>query len=166
MNLYLDTSALVKLYVAETGTGDVQSWVAQASVVATSRVAYPEARAALARRMREGSITTAVLRSAVRDLDRDFGSFAVVEATPRVARAAGVLAEKRGLRGFDAIHLASAIELAAALSQAVEVAAYDTRLLDAGARREVARPFVTRTFDSVPLAPPCYALPHQRFRAP
>ena len=48
--LYLDTSSLVKIYVAEQGSKDVQALVAQATVVATSRVAYPEMRAAFARR--------------------------------------------------------------------------------------------------------------------
>ncbi len=108
MSLYLDTSALVKLYVDEPGAADVRRRVRETDVVATSRIAYPEARAALARR-RQGGITEAELRHAVADLDRDAAALAVVELSAAVARSAGLLAERHGLRGFDAIHLASAL---------------------------------------------------------
>ena len=91
MNLYLDTSALVKLYVFEKGTRDVQSDVKRARMVATSSAAYPEARAALARREREGGISADDLRRIVQDLDGDWGSFVVVELTSRVALLVGNL---------------------------------------------------------------------------
>lgn len=38
---YLDTSSLVKLYIAEAHSELVQDWVEEAEAVATSRVAYP-----------------------------------------------------------------------------------------------------------------------------
>ena len=50
MTVYLDTSSLVKLYVDEPDADDVQRIVGEADVVATSVLAYPEARAAFARR--------------------------------------------------------------------------------------------------------------------
>jgi len=52
--LYLDTSALVKLYVQEVGSADVNDWLKDADAAATSWVAYAEARAAFARGLREG----------------------------------------------------------------------------------------------------------------
>ena len=39
--LYLDTSSLIKLYVEESGSSDIESLVGQASLVCTSVVAYP-----------------------------------------------------------------------------------------------------------------------------
>ncbi|MGH8694308.1 MAG: PIN domain-containing protein [Burkholderiales bacterium] len=53
MILYLDTSALVKLYVREQGSAQVRAHVNKADVIATSVVAYAEARAAFARLRRE-----------------------------------------------------------------------------------------------------------------
>ena len=53
MILYLDTSALVKLYVRERGSAQVRAHVNNADVIATSVVAYAEARAAFARLRRE-----------------------------------------------------------------------------------------------------------------
>ena len=57
MILYLDTSSLVKLYVEEPGSPAVHADVEGSELVTTSIVAYTEARAALARRRREGSLT-------------------------------------------------------------------------------------------------------------
>ena len=67
------------LYVREARTAETRSRLEAASLVATSRVAYPEARAALARRQREAGITRAALARAVAALDRDLGRFVVVE---------------------------------------------------------------------------------------
>lgn len=140
VNLYLDTSALVKLYVRETGSAAVRAWVAAAKLVATSRVAYPEARAALARRHREGAIGTAGLRRAVSDLDRDMAAIVVVELGASVATTAGQLAERRALRGFDAIHLASALELTRLLAEPAKFGAFDDRLFAAAEAEGFRRP--------------------------
>lgn len=51
--LYLDTSALVKCYIAEDGSDDVIALMADAAAVATSLVTRTEVAAAL-RRTREG----------------------------------------------------------------------------------------------------------------
>lgn len=135
MTLYLDTSALVKLYVQEEHSTHVKAEVERAAVVACARVAYPEGRAALARRRREGGLTERALRSAVTALDRDFAHLVVVELSDRLAREAGALAERRALRGFDAVQLVSAIELGRLTNAAPEFLAYDQRLADA-AREE------------------------------
>lgn len=127
MILYLDTSALVKLYVAETGSGEVRKKLRQADHAATSRVAYPEARSALARRRREGAISSAGLQRAVSALDRDMGSLVIVELNESVARRAGELAERHALRGFDAIHLASALELGLLTGSPPVFIAFDER---------------------------------------
>lgn len=116
MIVYLDTSALVKLYVSEKSSADVVRAVRRARQVATCRVAYPEARAALARRCREGGLDKTGLRRAVAALDRDLESFVIVEIGAQLARRAGQLAEQHALRGFDAIHLAAALELGQLLS--------------------------------------------------
>jgi predicted nucleic acid-binding protein len=133
LNLYLDTSALVKLYVREAGSRSVRRNIAAAVVVATSRVAYAEARAALGRRHREGGIAARGLRRAVRALDRDWPAYALVEASAGVVHRAGALAEARALRGFDAIHLASALELQSLVGTPVTFVAFDARLIQAAA---------------------------------
>jgi len=49
-------------------------------------------------------------------------------------KSAGDLAEKYGLRGFDALHLASALELKEATASGVKFSTSDARLGEAAAR--------------------------------
>jgi predicted nucleic acid-binding protein len=138
--LYLDTSALVKLYVAEPDSDVVRAWLQAADTAATSRVAYPEARAAFARRLREGAYSADAHRQIVAELDRDWSRVAVVELGADVARLAGELAERHALRGFDAIHLASAVHLSDLLNRAVGFGAFDARLAAGAAAVGLAAP--------------------------
>jgi uncharacterized protein len=110
--LYLDTSSLVKLYVEELGSEGVRGLLETAEIVATSVLAYPEARAALARRRRERSLTPASHRAARVALDADWPRLLSLEVAEPLARQAGDLAERHRLRGFDAIHLASYLTIA------------------------------------------------------
>jgi predicted nucleic acid-binding protein len=131
--LYLDTSALVKLYVRERGSANVRRLVEKADAVATSIVAYAEARAAFARLRRERPSGGGRHRERVEQLDRDWEQFAVVELTQAVAHSAGELAERHALRGFDAIHLASALWLKGTRADDLAFEAFD-RPLTAGAK--------------------------------
>ncbi len=70
--LYLDTSALVKLYVDEPKSEAVKNAVEQADAVATSLVAYTEARAAFARCRREGRFAPQVYRRIVGAFEEDW----------------------------------------------------------------------------------------------
>jgi predicted nucleic acid-binding protein len=60
--LYIDTSALVKLYAKEAGTTEVQRAVAKAEQIATSLIAYVETRSALARKYRLEQVDGAARR--------------------------------------------------------------------------------------------------------
>lgn len=102
----------MKLYVAEPGSADVRRLVDQAELVATSVVAYAEARAALARRRRERSLTAAAHRRAKGAFEADWPRVLALDVSSSLARRAGDLAERHRLRGFDALHLASFLRLA------------------------------------------------------
>ena len=107
MTVYLDTSSLVKLYVDEPDAEDVQRLVGDANVVATSVLAYAEARAAFARRRREKLMTPAESRATLRQLDADWPRFFVILLGDELGQAAGRLADVHGIRGCDAVHLAA-----------------------------------------------------------
>lgn len=134
MILYLDASALVKLYVDEAGTSMVVGRIQRAEAVATILVTYAEARAALARHRREGALSVGDLRRAVRELDREWNAYNVVDLTDALVRSAGALGERHALRGYDAVQLAAALELRTA-GAGVEFCAFDTQL-NRAARRE------------------------------
>jgi predicted nucleic acid-binding protein len=129
--LYLDTSAWLKLYIDERGTQEVIAAVQSAALVAISRIAYAEARAALARVLREKRTTHAEHRKRVAALDADYVEVLKVEVSEDVVRQAGELAESHALRGYDAIQLASARWLARKTRKPVRLLAFDERVNEA-----------------------------------
>jgi predicted nucleic acid-binding protein len=135
MTLYLDTSSLFKLYVEEPGSDEVRQDLSEASAGATSLVTYAEARAVFARVRRLGNLTPAGLRSAKQDLDADWSKYLVVEPTLDLCRAAGELAERYQLRGFDSIHLATFLHVASDGGAAeTRFSSFDRRLNQAATR--------------------------------
>ena len=132
MTLYLDTSSLVKLYIDEPDADDIRDLVERAAVVATSVVAYPEARATFARRRRERLMTPAESAAALRQLDADWLRLLSIPVSEEVARAAGRLADEHGIRGCDAVHLASFEDLIARSDdEDVQFSCADERLVKA-----------------------------------
>ena len=131
MILYLDTSALLKLYVREPGSRKVRGLVSSAEASATSVVAYPEARAALARLHREGISSDKKHRELIADLGADWEKLLHVGLTTTLIRFAGDTTDAYGLRGFDAIHLASALWLREQSPAALSFVAFDRRLVEA-----------------------------------
>ena len=134
MILYLDTSAWVKLYVREPGSKELRAHAIKAEAMAVSVVAYPEARAAFARLKSQGISTEAKHQQRLAQLNLDWGNLLHIELVPAVVRAAGDLAEIYGLRGFDSIHLASALWLKEKTSMPLHFAVFDQRLRAAAER--------------------------------
>lgn len=109
---YLDTSALVKLLLRDEGDAvSVRGLIAAVDTTFTSRIAHPEARAALAAARRAGRLMPREHAKAEGDLDRAMTSLRIVELHPDLARAAGDVAERFALRALDAVHLTSALAL-------------------------------------------------------
>lgn len=132
MTVYLDTSSLVKLYVNEPDADAVQHLVDRADVVVTSVLAYPESRATFARRRREKLMTTAELAAVVRQLDADWPRFVAIALDDELARSAGRLAHEHGVRGCDAVHLASFADLLASCEDPdIRFSCADARLVKA-----------------------------------
>jgi uncharacterized protein len=106
---YFDTSALVPLLIAESGSAAARQLWDGATRVASVRLIYPEARAALAQARRAGRLTARQLRTAVRSFDDHYAQLDLVEVSEPLAYQAGELAEQHELRGYDAVHLAAAL---------------------------------------------------------
>ena len=138
MMLYLDTSALVKLYVDEPMSRELAAAVDEAEAVATSLLAYAESRAAFARARREVRLSAQAYRHIVDAFVEDWSRYIAVEVTDRLVKSAGDLAAHRALRGYDALHLASALSLRERISSGITFLAFDRELLVA-ARREALR---------------------------
>ncbi len=100
---------MVKLVFDEPGSDVAASLWDRAEAVTSSQLIYPEARAASAAAHRAGRIDAAVLRSATRTIDELCGQLDMIGVDARLAQIAGQLAERHALRGYDAVHLASAL---------------------------------------------------------
>lgn len=137
MILYLDTSSLVKLYVAEGSSAEVRTLAEKAELLATSVLAYPEARSAFARLQREGLLTESAGASLRAELDLDWPHLLAIDLSEAIWRQAGDLAERHALRALDSLHLASFLALTVAdLGVPARFSTFDERL-DAAARREL-----------------------------
>ena len=83
----------------------------RAESVVSSQLVYPEARAAAAAAHRRRRITSTTLRRAVDRIDELCSELDVIGLDPDLAHSAGDLAEAHGLRGYDAVHLATALSV-------------------------------------------------------
>ena len=103
MNLYVDSSALLKRYVRESGSDLVADTFDEADVILTGRHTVVEIRRNLARLL-EGAALAAARRQFEIDVD-GLGLMALDAAT---CEAAAVVAESTGVRTLDALHLGAA----------------------------------------------------------
>jgi predicted nucleic acid-binding protein len=123
---YFDTSALVKLYVPETGS----FWVDQifqtrdigggfTHQISCCKIGIVEVAAAAARREREGKLTAENRKHLFAVFLNDTGQrIKMIAVTDEIIRLAADLTQRAPLRGYDAVHLASALTLNDYLAQA------------------------------------------------
>lgn len=122
---YFDASALVKLLVNEAGS-DVAATIWDGCDAAfASRLAHPEVCAALAGAGRRGDLGPEELVECRHRWQEFWASIRPVELSAQVEQSAGRLARHHGLRGADAVHLASALALESA---DLMIAVWDRRL--------------------------------------
>jgi predicted nucleic acid-binding protein len=128
MILFCDTSALLKLYVAEAGSEELKVRVQEAEAIAVCRIAWAEAFAALSRRAREVPDDAAVIEQAKAALAADWPRYVVLEIDQTLVERAGEFADTFALRGYDSIQLAAAFEAARISQTPIFFACYDLRL--------------------------------------
>jgi len=141
MILYLDSSALLKLYVDENGSEQVRKLVARAKLVCTHLIGYAEISAAFGRAHRMGRVSTDDLPRLLQDFDRDWSNIEVVGVTEPLIRRAGHMAVHFVLRGYDSVHLAAAEAVARDIGQPsmLQFVAFDAALDEAASALGFAR---------------------------
>lgn len=131
MIAYIDASALVKRYVAEAGSVEVGELVSQASAVGTAIISRAEVPAALAKAVRMKFLARNEATSALQVFNADWENLIRIQITEVLAARAASLAWDHGLRGYDAVHLASALFWQDMMGDPVTVASYDRQLWEA-----------------------------------
>lgn len=111
---FLDSSGLVKRYVVETGTPWLRGLAAPVSgnTLYIAQIAGAEVVAAITLRVRRKTPTLPDATTAITNFRYDFDQgYYTVPATLAVIKLAMDLTEQYGLRGYDAIQLATALQI-------------------------------------------------------
>lgn len=133
MSVYVDTSALVKLFVAEDHSEAVREAVRGADGVVASHVTFVEAHAAFARMRAGGRLEGEPHERVLAAFDELWADLVVVAISDRVVVRGAALARRHDLRGYDALQLACALELAGR-AETARFLSFDAQLEAAAAR--------------------------------
>lgn len=101
----------MKLVVVEDGSEMAAELWGSAYPAASSILAYPEGRAALAAARRLDRLGQEEHRETLAVFEQVYGELVTVGVDQKLAARAGEHAESLELRGYDAVHLATALEL-------------------------------------------------------
>lgn len=103
MTVYVDSSALLKLYVEEEASPTARTVLLMGGRWMTARHTLVEVRRALSRLLEDEALAEARNR-----FDQHWQRMAVVELDERTCDRAAELAEQTGVRTLDALHLGAA----------------------------------------------------------
>ena len=134
MIAYLDASAIVKCYFVERGSRETVALAAESELIATSIVTRAEVAAAFAKAASTGLVTEDRARRAQRTFGGDWLDFVRVPVSEAVVERAEALAWHHGLRGYDAVQLASALSWQESVGTEIVLATFDRQLWEAGPR--------------------------------
>jgi predicted nucleic acid-binding protein len=126
--VYLDASALVKRYIAEAGSPEVEALIGESQAIGTAVISRAEVAAALAKAARIGLVAREAAAKALQAFNADWEHLVRLQLSEPLAARAAALAWEQGLRGYDSVHLASALVWSETLGETVALATYDREL--------------------------------------
>ena len=132
MIVYLDASALVKHYVVEAGSREVNQLLVRADVLGTATISRAEVAAALSKAVRMDTLARNESEAALQVFRAEWVDLVRLQLTESILAQADTLAWEYGLRGYDAVHLAAARFWQSSLGEPVTLATYDRQLWQAG----------------------------------
>lgn len=126
----------MKLLVPELGSEDLRAAASGAQALAASRLVYVEAHGVLGRLRADARGSARGVDTALRLFERYWPEIGVTELDDAVARTAADIAQRRLIRGADAVHLASALQVSQ--HGPVVFATWDVRLAAAASSEGLA----------------------------
>jgi predicted nucleic acid-binding protein len=124
----VDTSALIKRYLAEAGTSEVLELLSRASLSGTAAITRAETAGVFSRALSRGLLTQEQLERKIGEFRNDWPGYLRFRISERVIRDADYLAIQYSLRGYDAVHLASALVWKERISDPITFATFDDTL--------------------------------------
>jgi predicted nucleic acid-binding protein len=131
MILYADTSALVKLFVAEDHSDATRDTLQAARALGTGIITRAELGSAFARGAKRGLLSEVEAQEARRRLQRVWLTWIRIAVNETLVSRAASLAWEYTLRGYDSVHLAAAQIWQERIEHAVTLATFDQELWEA-----------------------------------
>jgi predicted nucleic acid-binding protein len=128
MIVYLDASALVKRYVAEEGSLEVNDLISRADSALTNLISRAEVAAAIMRASRMGIINREDARKAIIQFRSEWENLQRLPVTEATVGRADSLVSDYDLRGYDAVHMAAALIWQETIAESITLATYDRNL--------------------------------------
>lgn len=135
--IYLDTSALLKLYVQEKQSADILNLISTSKSTGTSILTYTEMASAMSKAQRMQLISIDESRSAWNKFVHEWPEINRLRISTQLTERAAALAWEFGLRGYDSMHLASALTWQETLETPVCLATFDRTLWNAGQKARI-----------------------------
>jgi predicted nucleic acid-binding protein len=129
MIIYFDTSALLKRYLDEDGSDEVNDLFLKDNLYGSLSLTQVEMSASFQKAVRMKLISANKASDALKDFLEDWQSFTRLRVTAAVIEKATDIAWKYSLRGYDSLHLASALLWQETLDVKITFAAFDNDLL-------------------------------------
>lgn len=131
MNLYIDTSAIIKLFIQEAYSDEIRSLVETADLVATGLITRAETAAGINRLTRMSVLNQEQCEAALSNFRKEWGGYHCIQVTEQIVIRADFLTGQYSLRGYDAVHLACALTWSELLGAPVSLATFDRELHEA-----------------------------------
>lgn len=131
MNLYADTSALIKKYVRESGSEQAVAYFDQYPIIGTAALTQFEMASAMSKAMRLGWVEEPEILAAWQDFLSHWPAYVRLPISAGTVERAASMAWRHGLRAYDAVHLACALAWKDISGDEVIFACYDNNLLKA-----------------------------------
>lgn len=131
MIIYLDSSALVKRYIRETGSAEVNDLITGAEAVTTNLISRAEVPAAIMRASRMDIIKPIEAQHAITQFRSEWASLQRLPVTETTVSRAEALVVDYDLRAYAAVHLAAALLWQEAIGEIMTLATFDHQMWEA-----------------------------------
>jgi predicted nucleic acid-binding protein len=134
MICYLDSSALVKLFLDEPGAAEVDRVMDEADLVGTVSISRAEVVAALKKAVRLGFLSSEDALSSRHRFSIEWSDYFRLPVSDLLLDSASDLAWAHDLRGYDSVQLAAALTWQGTLDFPVVMATFDVHLWETAGR--------------------------------
>lgn len=134
MICYLDSNALVKLFVEEPGSREVSQGIRSAHMVGTVAISRAEVVATFGKAFRIGWLSREAAQLVRHQFNVEWRHYWHVQVSDSLIEHAADLSWTHRLRGYDSVQLAAAMAWQESLGAPVSLITFDTRLWEASGR--------------------------------